>query len=232
MKKIWYKKILLLVIASCLLMMSGCGLFDPGEENVDWGYLKLGHMLPVPTEKTGNVVHNTSECLEVRMSDLMRHEFDEYTEKCEEKGFVIDIERTDGRYEKFVAHNSSGYKLQVYYWGGDVSWYPRYIIRLDAPMKMTSISWPTHGVGCLLPVPKSLYGKIERNRSDEFIVYVGNISKQECETYMRQCSACGFNKKQYSSSDFCAEDADGNILEVNYEGYNIMYVKIKMPSDD
>ena len=218
MKKILHKSLLLLLALICLLSFNGCGMSDPGEEIVDWEKLKLGHMLPIPEEKTGNVVENNLGRLEVRMSDLMRHEF--------EKGFNIDVEKTDGRYEKFVAHNQQGYKLQVYYWPGDLVWYPRYIICLEDPIEMSAISWPTDGLGALLPKPDSLYANVEADYSEEFRAFIGHTSKEDVRHYINRCKDAGFNNEKYSNQDFSAKDAQGNKIEVNYEGYNIMFVRI------
>ena len=231
MKRILYKSFLLLLALVCLLGFNGCGMNDPGEEIVDWEQLRLGHMLPVPEEKTGNVVENNSERLEVRMSDLMRHEFDEYTDACQEKGFNIDVKKSEGRYEKFVAYNQQGYKLQVYYWPGDLIWYPRYIICLEEPIEMSAISWPTVGLGSLLPKPNSLYGKIEVDYSKEFSAYIGHTSKADVRDYINKCKYAGFDNSQFSDQDFCAQDAQGNEIEVNYEGYNIMFVKVTKAPD-
>ena len=126
------KKVLCAVLA---LMMVLC-LAACGGETIVWDDIILGDKLPEPPANKGEIHTNAADDLWIDINDLSAKQFNDYVEACKEMGFTVDAESNSSSYN---AYNAEGYKLSLGHYGSDADM----SIQLDAPMEMTTISWPT-----------------------------------------------------------------------------------------
>lgn len=220
--KKWYSKLIVgVLLISLVFSLGACGL----EETFVWNDVVLGDKLPTPPSDKGDLHTNTAEELWVEISDLSDKQFSDYIESCKANGFTVDIESNSS---SFDAYNGEGYKLSLSHYGnsGDMT------IRLEAPMEMSTISWPAGAAGQKLPVPKSTIGKISYEYDDNFFAYIGNTTKEDFAEYVTACSDAGFNV-DYSKGDthYYAYDSEGWSLSLRYVGNNTMSIDIDAPSD-
>lgn len=93
--------------------------------------------------------------------------------------------------------------------------------------QMSEISWPRSDLAQLVPVPKSLFGKIEWEMDYGFVIYIGNTTKEEYKEYVDECWDAGFNIDYHrSDKSFWADNVDGHNLIVQYEGNDIIFIRI------
>ena len=140
-------------------------------------------------------------------------------------GFTVDAESSSSSYK---AYNAEGYKLSLGHYGSDADM----SIQLDAPMEMTTITWPTSVAGNMLPTPKSTTGKFSYEYEDHFYVYIANTTRDDYAEYVAACSEKGFNL-DYSKGDdyYYANNSKGWHISLYYEGNNIMTIDIDAPSE-
>ncbi len=224
-KKPFYKRwwFIMLVI---ITMISGINAIKNFGEKIKWDDMVLGYLLPEPAENRGEIFTNTADGLSIDINKISEKECDEYISDCEKAGFTVDAEKSGYSYD---AYNIDGYRLNIYYYeiNEEMS------IRLDAPLEMQEISWPTSKAGTLLPNPKSNLGYFNYEYEDSFSVSIGNTTKKDFDDYVSACSEKGFNVN-YSKSEknYYADNADGWHVSLSYEGFNIMSVQISSPDDD
>lgn len=217
------KRWMSIVLASVLIIFvlvgtTGCG---DSAERIDWSKMKLGALLPEPKASVGEIWDNTDEELDVRLNNFSEDEYSEYVKACETKGYTIDVDKRNHAYE---AYNENGYKLQV-----DLV-YEKMSVELHAPMAFSAIEWPASELGRLVPAPKSLMGKFEFESANDFLVYVGETTKEEYNEYVKACAAAGFDV-DYDKGDhyYRADNTDGYHISLEYEGFNTMSVRANEP---
>ena len=216
------KKVLCVVLA---LMMVLC-LAACGGETIVWDDIILGDKLPEPPATKGEIHTNAADDLWIDINDLSAKQFNDYVEACKEMGFTVDAESNSSSYN---AYNAEGYKLSLGHYGSDADM----SIQLDAPMEMTTISWPTSIAGQMLPTPKSTTGKFSYEYEDHFYVYVGNTTRSDYAEYVTACSEKGFNVDYNKGDDYYyADNSEGWHISLRYEGNNIMTIDIDAPSED
>ena len=100
-------------------------------------------------------------------------------------------------------------------------------ITLYYPMKFSQMNLPAVGIGSLIPIPKSLSGKVGSNYDWTYSVYIENMNKADYEEYVQKCIDAGFNKdvSKYENG-FFADYSDDIRIEVSYKGNNIVYISI------
>ena len=206
-----------------IIMIPCVFLFSCGE--LDWPDTRLGNMIPKIEGAKGEIYYESLESLSIHLSDVTENQFYNYMEECKNKGFTIDALED---YDSYCAYNSDGYKIDIYYYyDKDMS------IDIDAPMLMSSFTWPNSSIVKLIPKPQSNYGKIEFQSENNFCVYVGNTSKTDYLNYVNEVSALGFTVDYRSGDDYYyADNADGYSISLRYEGFNIMYIYLDEPDDD
>jgi len=216
----WF--ILLAIIVVGVIALSAGG----GGEKIVWDDIILGDMLPEPPANKGEIHTNSADDLWIDINDLSDKQFNDYVDACKEKGFTVDAESNSSSYD---AYNAEGYKLSLGHYGSDADM----SIQLEAPMEMTTITWPASAAGKMLPTPKSTTGKFSYEYDDNFFVYVGNTSRADYAEYVNACSEKGFNV-DYSKGDdyYYADNSEGWHISVRYEGNNIMSIDIDAPSED
>lgn len=213
------KKVLSVMIA-VLLMFS---LTACGGETIVWENIALGYLLPEPPESKGDVHTNAADELWISINDLDSKQYNDYVEACKEMGFTIDAESNSSSYQ---AYNAEGYELSLSHYGSDADM----SIRLEAPMELTTISWPTGTAGQQLPAPNSTTGKFTYEYDDNFFVYIGKTSRSDYAEYVNACSEIGFNVDYSKGEDYYyADNAEGWHISLRYEGNNIMSIDIDAP---
>ncbi len=179
--------------------------------DIDFDQFKLGAVIPAIYNKQGSIKNNTDDYLLITIYDTSLDEFNEYIKECENAGFDEETKKLE---DSFKAYNSSNYELSIEY----DSYWQRFSIRLDAPMEMTTITWPDSELGKMLPVPKSNQGNVYSESSHLYIVYIGNTTQEDFNDYVDACIEKGF-KEDYTRSDsmFIGHDSDGNSVDIMFE---------------
>ena len=221
-KKPIYKKWWFYVIAAVALIAI-IGSISGGSKSVkiNWNEMVLGSQLPEPPANKGEIHKNSSDELWVEIKNVSDKQYNDYIESCKSKGFTVDAELNSSTFD---AYNAEGYKLRLSHYGSKAE----LSIKLEKPMEMSTITWPTGQAGSQLPAPKSTTGKFSYEHDDSFFVYVGETSKADYDRYVADCSANGFNI-DYDKGDtyYRADNVDGYHISLKYEGNNIMAVEIK-----
>lgn len=214
--KRWLSVLLLLVLC---LSLCACG------KKIVWDDVILSDMLPDPPTDKGEIHTNSADDLWMEIKKVSDKQFNDYIEACKEKGFTVDAESNSSSYD---AHNAEGYKLSLGHYGSDADM----TISLEAPIKLTTITWPESIAGKQLPTPKSSIGKFSYEHEDGFSVYVGDTTKADYAEYVAACAEKGFTV-DYSKDEnyYYADNSEGWHISVSYEGYNIMSIDIDAPSN-
>lgn len=192
----------------------------------EWPSTGIATQLPLPPSNKGEIDDNNDSLLDVDVKDVSDTQYAQYITDCKNAGFTVDAEQLGSSYQ---AYNTTGYKIKLYHYSSsaDLS------IRVDAPMKMSDIEWPKSAIAKRLPVPESLYGSISWEADYGFVIYVGNTTKQDYKRYIDACYELGFNVEYERGDDyFHAKDSDGYDVDIDYEGNNIMFVRIDEPDDN
>lgn len=104
---------------------------------------------------------------------------------------------------------------------------------LDLKERFKEFKWPSSDIAALIPVPKSNYGVIEWEASDGFVIYVGNTSIDDYSDYVDACAQNGFTQDYRKGDDYYyADNIDGYHLSLNYEGEDVMFIRMDAPEDE
>jgi hypothetical protein len=217
--------IILLILFAGMFALISCSNTNKTEKIV-WDDLILHEMLPVPSKNKGEIHENTSQQLRVDIANISDKEYAAYIEACKEQGFTVEEETNSYSYTAF---NADGYKLLLSHFSSDADMN----IELEAPMQMSTITWPDSTAGKQLPEPKSKTGKFSYEYEDSFYVYIGDTSKEEYEEYITECKSKGFSV-DYSKSDnsFSALNESGWYVYIMYEGNHVMSISIDPPEEE
>lgn len=214
------------VVVVALFVIAGvsrCG--GGGDERLDWPTSGLATMLPKPESDAGSVSINDGETFSASVDRYTQEQFESYVAQCQEMGFTVEAVSD---VDEFDAYSEDGYHLTLHLYDS----LENMDIDLEAPIEMGTISWPTAGVGSLVPAPTSTTGKIDSDSSTFFLAYVGETNAEAFASYVDACSGAGFNVG-YDRGDtwYSADNADGVSLRVEYRGFNTMMVRVDAPDD-
>ncbi|MBR2975054.1 MAG: hypothetical protein IKC47_04865, partial [Clostridia bacterium] len=173
MKK-WLLFVLVIVMMFCLV---GCG-------EMAWPDGRLASMIPQIEGAKGEVSYQDIDNLDIQLEDISESQYLNYIEECKSSGFNIEI---NDKGSSFSAFNKDGYKIEITYFSDGEMW-----IWVDAPMTMSNFDWPDSAIAKLLPEPDSNYGNILWENEGGFVIYVGNITKEEYKNYVNDVYARGF----------------------------------------
>lgn len=209
--------VVLLVVVSRFM---SCGSDKP--ERIDWPSSGLAKMLPEPSNPRGSIIINSDTELSISLEDMSDGDRTTYIDACKEKGFTTDAVNETSSY---TAYNKDGYKLDLTFIGeGNLN------IRLDAPIEMAQLSWPTSGPGAQLPAPTSLTGKVDTDSASMYAVYVGEMDKDAFTAYANQCRQAGFDVDyQMLDALFSAKNAAGYEARISYEGNKTVRIQVRAP---
>ena len=228
-KKIKLRAILGLVILIPAVSFAGFKIATtiklPVTEPVVWPETGIATQIPMPKTLMGEITYNDVERFWVEIKGVNDEECEQYILDCQAAGFTIESERTSIEY---TAYNSAGYELSITNYMSDDDLY----IRVEAPEQLGKITWPAGDIAKLIPVPDSTLGRIEWERSGGFCLYVGNVSYEQYKAYVDECVARGFTV-DYSRGDdyFHAKNSKGYYVDIDYEGFSVVFIKITAPSD-
>lgn len=228
--------IIVLVIAALLVLglfsqctrscMGAMGTSHSSAE--DWPRGTLAQMLPSLDIKC-EFVSESDDSLYVDVSQGMdREAYDAYVSACKERGFAVDANEDSDSYE---AWNGDGYRLSLTFW--DLGSNAAMHINLDAPKAADDLVWPDYGLATLVPNPNKAKGSIAVDSASQLTVYVGDVTEEEFDSYVKECMAAGFDV-DHSKSDmsYSADDAAGHSLHVVYEGFKVMSISLYAPDDN
>ncbi len=230
-QKVWktkFGKILLILLALAVILtisnlindVNGGGSWIGGE-SIKWEDIMLNEYAPQPSLTHAQIMTNSREKLYIYDIKCSSRDFYDYVDKCKEFGYDYEIIEEDEH--SFEAYNSEGYKIKLTY-------ILNLSVELNIPMKMSSIEWPNSDIAKLIPQPESLYGNISWQHDYGFVIYVGNTSLADYQKYVNSVYNIGFNV-DYSKGDtyFWADNADGYHVNISYEGFNTMFLRIDEP---
>ncbi len=215
------------VLVIFVLYMSFKDTFDTYEyrrtdttTTFTWPASGLALELPEPPTNIGEIELNSDRELWVEMRAVEQAQFESYIEECKNKGFAVDVEKSNYSYK---AHNEKGCCLNLYYYTS----YKELSLSIEAPLPLSNIKWPKSDIAKLLPVPKSTYAYIESESPSNFVIFVGETTKEDFREYAEACYEAGF-KKDYSKYDtsFSGYDDEGNYLDLQYIGNKIMSIRV------
>lgn len=211
----WCRACVAAILAAALL--AGC---TPSAKKLDWPTAGLATVLPQPENAKGEIQSNSAGDFDVEIRQATETDYQAYAARCADAGFTVDAKQLYAGYE---AYNADGYHLRLSFSGSSKS----YTIYLDAPRKMEPVSWPTMGLALLLPVPQSAQGKITVDSADHFATYFGDMPMDAYNEYVNLCIAAGFDQ-DHSKGDtsYKAQNANGDKLNVSYEGFNTVSVSL------
>lgn len=219
-KRSWFI-VLVVFVVLCILISA---FNSHKSEKIVWSDMVMGSMLPEPPSNKGKIYENSKEELWIEAYKVSEKQYSDYVISCEAKGFNVDAENEDHTYK---AYDENGYKLQLSCYDEKLS------VKLDIPIKMTEIKWPLGKLGELLPEPKSKNGNFSYETDMGFEVYIADTSTEDYKQYVYDVQKAGFNvdydkKEKY----FHANNIDGYDVTVEYEGYNIMLIRLNSPDEN
>ena len=216
--------VVVVVAAIAFLNIQSCIKNQP--KSLSWPTTGLATMLPDPPTNKGEVILDSDSRFGADIDKCSEAQFKEYVESCKQKGFTTDSSSESSSYE---AYSSEGYKLYLSYYSSS----EQLSISLDAPMQMTTLTWPTSGAGSNAPAPVSKKGKVDSDSSTWFCAYVGDMDKAAYNAYVDSCIAAGFNVDYHKGdTNFYGSRSDGAHINVNYEGFNTMSVTVDVKKVD
>lgn len=199
------------------------GIATENSKEFVWADVVLNNILPEPDSNKGEIIENTNESLLLELNKISSDVYKIYVSECEEKGFVIEADKSEDIYTAF---NKDGYKLDLSYENDS----EKMCIDLEAPMKLGKIKWSESEIAKLLPIPEFDLGKIEKDDVSEYSVYLNGISYDNYVKYVDECSQKGFNLDSTKTEKiFTAKNSDDYSLSIDYKGNSIVYILIKEP---
>lgn len=216
---------LFLVFAACLSL---CACSGRSKETYDeWPTVGLAVVLPEPqTKKIKTFDYGDAFSALIYSDDAIETFFSAYVASCESAGFTVDAEKTADSYE---AYNQDGYRLRMHLFSS----LKQVSLDLDSPKVNGTFAWPTIGLATMLPEPDTNVGTIQFDTSTQFSIWVGETSPDGYKAYVDACIAYGFAlEHQNSEKKFSAKNADGVSLTLEYQGFQTMYISVRMKNDE
>ena len=201
--------------------------FDsPGSSRVsrsssyEWGSTALTKLIEKPASEKGEVITSSDTLLSAYISDMTSAQYKDYVSSCIDRGFDQDPVREGNSY---IAFDQNGTKLDLDYYEST----KEMALRMNAPLTLMSLQWPTSGPAAMLPKPDASTGLIEWESDYGINVYVGETARTDYATYVQRCIDAGFNVDYSRGTDYFYGDNDaGDHLSLNYYGFNIMEIRL------
>ena len=194
-----------------------------GDENFVWPDNQLSAVIPKLEGTSGELLNETKEELKIKIYGVETKDYLAYTELCMEEGYTIQQQNPDDTAPAYYsAFSEQGYKIQV-----NLEETKCVEITVIPPPSMKTITWPSKGLGAMLPKPKSNHGHIESDSDTWFGVYIGNTTEAEFNAYMDACLDAGFDVEHSKDEDsLYTKNDDGVDLKILYEGNNTMHITV------
>ena len=234
------KKYILCIVLLLLITACGSNNVDKTDYNtgknetpvnskgrmIKWSNISLGDYIPKPLSSNGLINANTDDTLNLIIFDITGEQYDDYVNECIEMGYNIDKEILSS---SFSAYNENGYELKLSFNEKETS----INILLSKEKEYPALQWPTTGYATLIPKPNSEFGNIETNKDNELIIYVGKMSKDDFNEYIKTCEENGFTIDELKDKEyFYAKNKDGYRLYVTYEGNSVIKINMLEPEYD
>lgn len=212
------------LIAGVVLIIILVLAFKGASKQDKWKDIVLNDYVPKIKEGKLNITTNESDEFYISTDKVNDKYYNTYKNECIKMGYTIDSKEDGSSYE---AYNKDGYKIRVYIISD------RMYVDLDAPEKLSNITWPTNGLASLLPVPKSTIGKVITDSSKYFRIQLGEISKEEYNNYVKSCEDKGFTNDYDKQEDYySAKNADKYNITIKYLGNNNIEIYIEAPEEN
>ena len=212
---------LVLLIAAIMFFFVRNGTFgDIGVANkvVEIPETELSVLMPQIEGGKGELVTNNSEYFSVNYVGISSSEFEAYKKECMDKGFTIDCENTGSLFD---AYNEDGYNIRITYYDSKMN------ITVTDDLEMRTIVWPSSKIAELIPVPDSDYGNISSSSDTCLIIYIGNMTIDDYTKYVNECIKKGFDQKMSQTDEhYHADNKDGYHVQVEYRGFNTVFIRV------
>lgn len=205
-------------------------------EKIIWSEVIDTKMLPVPEGDRGYFYYDVT----FYACKYDRNKFSDYVKECKAMGYVVDADILNEYDDGYIAYNSEGYKLRIYYderlKNMDVSLYD--------PIKLYDMNWPAANDAYNLPDPESNKMYIYNDSYYLFNATVGDITYDEFICYAEKCYNSGYNYENSYKEQLVLKDEpfdidsiysltyrlyneNGYKLNIEYIGYNMIEIKIE-----
>ena len=186
----------------------------------EWPSIGLSQYLPNPPTSYGKIYTDDASRFNIEIYQVSQDEFENYVKHCKEKGFTVNITKTDS---VFYSYHTERYKLDIFY----LTEMETMEIFLDAPEKMSEFKWPSSKVAQKLPVPPTLVGRVWSDTSDTFGVNIADISQESFSAYIDACMDEGFTVDYVRSENyFNARNIWGDEVTLRLGVFDVMEVYI------
>lgn len=195
-------------------------------DSLYWPTTGIATLIPTPESSYGKVSYSETK-LDATIQKVDLENFNGYINKCKQKGFTIDANTEQKKYEAF---NEDGYRIELSYSYDEDD--KQYYIDLYAPLQLEEIQWPSEGVITHLLLPESNLGLINSNDDDYLDVYVGDYTREDFNNYCKLLVDYGYEQNYYFKNNLMmANNSDGYEIRVEYYGYNIIEITLEAPED-
>lgn len=101
--------------------------------------------------------------------------------------------------------------------------------------------WPDTEIAKLVPVPKSNVGKIEWSHDYGFVIYVAEMTQDDYDEYVADCSELGFTaeldegySEYWDYYYYRANNSEGYHLSLSFgeKGDDVMWIRLDEPDDE
>lgn len=111
------------ILTGAAALLGGCGKKYESDSfgTLKWPDSKLADILPEPESKTGKVVTDNSDFLEIRVGKTTEDQYESYVSSCKEKGFRENYDSGIGLFDcsYYQADNGHGCRLRLEYHADD-----------------------------------------------------------------------------------------------------------------
>ncbi len=212
----------MVTLSGCVHLGRGVTPEDFNNESAisEWPEGSLAEsQLPFPDGKRVEITYDSDDSLIAEVYAKGEQYYNNYLKELQNYGYTLEANKSSVSYEAF---NESGYLVNIIsYSDGD------YSIHLEAPKEMGDLRWPSSDLAKSLPVPESNKGRVEWEKSDGFVIYVGETDITKFQKYVDKCVEYGFTEDYRRGDDYYyAKNANGDDLSLKYEGNKVMFVRI------
>ena len=209
---------ILIIVAVAVIGIVYLTMGNKGQK-VDLTQTQLGKYLPELPASSGKITCDNEKYLDIDLDNVSQENYNSYIKKCEQNGYNIDVSSGS----TFDAYNEESYRVYMY-----TSQNTKMHISLTAPTKLEKITWPTSSLALTIPTPNFDGGYINTDKSNEINITIGNLTKDDYDEYVNECSKKGYNVDyEKNTKSYKAKNNEGNILEVFYYGGRRVNIHLK-----
>lgn len=193
-------------------------------EKLSWPSSGMASMLPEPDVKYGEVKNNDKYGFNFELNKTTEEDYEEYVSECKDVGYTLEADESDISYH---AYNKEGYKVDISRYTEKMSVY------LDPPKELDDLTWPTMGLGAMVPAADSDVGTINFDNDSQCSISVGNTSKSDIPAYIQKVIDAGFTE-DYEKGDtyYRGYNTNGYYVSISYSGNNVMGVMVEAPKSE